>query len=281
MRIWIIKNIGIAILGILLFACQDKSKELTLVKIAKLPSSLHEISGMVLLSDYHLYAINDSGNDNSVFKLNLDGQIIDQIKIPNSTNMDWEDLAYDQEDNLYIGDFGNNKYNRKDLVIYKVSNILQRKPKVIATRFTYENKESHNVESFIILDKHFYLFTKNRGVHHQYTTKVYRIPAIEGRQEATLIKTLSICDSSSNCRITGATINKKKDKLALLTKNLVFLFKRDHKGTNFFNSSPTKIDLKHTSQKESICFFNENQLLIADEKSNHQKAKLYSVQLKN
>jgi len=96
-------------------SCQ-KSESQSLIKIANLPSLLDEISGITLLKDNHLYAINDSGNDNTLFCLNQQGEILSKIKIPNSKNVDWEDLAYDKENTIYIGDFGNNRNKRKKLL---------------------------------------------------------------------------------------------------------------------------------------------------------------------
>jgi sugar lactone lactonase YvrE len=37
-----------------------------------------------------------------------------------NTNIDWEDITKDKDGNLYVGDFGNNDNERKDLCIYKI-----------------------------------------------------------------------------------------------------------------------------------------------------------------
>ena len=48
-----------------------------------------------------------------------DGVIFHKIFISGSKNVDWEDLSSDG-DFLYIGDIGNNRNQRKDLLVYRV-----------------------------------------------------------------------------------------------------------------------------------------------------------------
>ncbi len=86
----------------------------------KLPSELSEISGLEKISDSLLIAINDGGNEPLLFILDLSGNITRKISVSNANNIDWEALAMD-ENYLYIGDFGNNMNERKDLCIYRIN----------------------------------------------------------------------------------------------------------------------------------------------------------------
>ena len=89
-------------------------------KIATLSDSLRETSGLTFLKD-KLYTFNDGGNPNLVFEVDKDpGKILNKLQT-NFPNKDWEAITNDGE-NLYIGDFGNNAGNRKDLAIYKIEN---------------------------------------------------------------------------------------------------------------------------------------------------------------
>lgn len=267
-------------------SCQKKEND-HLSKITSLPSSLREISGIVKLSDNHLYAINDSGNDNTVFKLDAQGKLLEKVAIPETKNVDWEDLAYDKNDNLYIGDFGNNANKRKNLTIYKVSGIIDDTVQVSEINFYFEDqkkfppkKKKHyfDVEAFIYLDGYFYLFTKNRGDLSKHTTKLYKLLAKPGNQIAKLIDSYKTCDDPSDCLITAATINKKQNKIALLTHNKVFLIK-NFNSDHFFDADIKKIKLGHYSQKEGLCFKNDSILFISDEKSRHSRGKLYQYLL--
>ena len=57
--------------------------------------------------------------DPAIYYISYTGEIIKKRNIINSKNKDWEDITKDNKF-LYIGDFGNNLNNRKDLKIYKV-----------------------------------------------------------------------------------------------------------------------------------------------------------------
>ncbi len=266
--------------------CQ-KDKKSNLLNIHTFPKTLHEISGITMLSNNRLYAINDSGNENILFCLNVKGEVLQKIKIPETKNIDWEDLAYDKEDNIYIGDFGNNSNSRKDLCIYKISGILSNSISVSKIEFAYEDQKefppkkkelNFDVEAFIYLENSLYLFTKNRIKKAKGITKIYKIPTTSGQHIAKLIGEYKICKNNSDCFITGAAINKKNDKIVLLTHDKVFLL-RDFKGDNLWNGNIQKIKLHHNSQKEGICFKNDSTLFIIDEKTGHKKASLYEYQL--
>jgi hypothetical protein len=98
--------------------------------------------------------------------LNDQGEITNAINITDATNVDWEDLASDQEGNIYIGDFGNNDNLRKDLCIYKVGKEALASTTTIAaakTSFSYPNQTAfppipserfYDVEAFIVFQNH-------------------------------------------------------------------------------------------------------------------------------
>jgi len=103
-----------------LFSFSQKTEKLALrkYKIATLSDSLKETSGLTFLKD-KLYTLNDGGNTNEIFEIDKNsGKILSKLKT-DFPNKDWEAIISDGE-NFYIGDFGNNAGNRKDLAVYKV-----------------------------------------------------------------------------------------------------------------------------------------------------------------
>lgn len=88
--------------------------------VAQFPNSLKEVSGIAYKNNL-IYSIEDRGNENHVTVLDLSGKIQKTITLNNTQNNDWEDLTFDTNGNLYIGDFGNNANDRKDLAIYKIN----------------------------------------------------------------------------------------------------------------------------------------------------------------
>ena len=113
---------------------------LTSAQTFHLSEGLSEISGLEFLNDSTLVAINDGGNEPLIYLLDLKGKVQGVVKVENAQNRDWEDLAIDDE-HLYIGDFGNNVNNRRDLVIYKVkiADIIAKKS-VQAEQITFNYK---------------------------------------------------------------------------------------------------------------------------------------------
>ena len=114
------------------------------ILFVNISSRLNETSGIIYWGNL-LWTFNDSGGRAKLFGLSPEnGKIEKIIKIKNARNYDWEDITQD-ENYIYIGDFGNNFGNRKNLVIYKIAKTdigQNKKNKVIATKisFSYESQ---------------------------------------------------------------------------------------------------------------------------------------------
>ena len=73
-------------------SCQNHGK---LSVVADIPPSLEENSGIQIYSDNTLWVIEDNGNKDEIYSLNLKGEITKQFEVKNAKNKDWEDLAKD------------------------------------------------------------------------------------------------------------------------------------------------------------------------------------------
>jgi hypothetical protein len=62
---------------------------------------------------------NDSGNTPSIFAIRADGRIIREFRLE-IPNIDWEDIAIDDQGHLYIGDIGNNLGALPARAIYRI-----------------------------------------------------------------------------------------------------------------------------------------------------------------
>ncbi|MEW7279763.1 hypothetical protein ABW636_14310 [Aquimarina sp. 2201CG1-2-11] len=281
-----ISRITYYILFLLIIISCKKFGNDNLKVINKLAKPLGELSGITILSDSLLYGINDSGNKNEIFILDQKGNILDKKRIPNSKNIDWEDITYDAHNNLYVGDFGNNKNVRKDLAIYKISGLFDSELNVSKITFYFEDQKKFppkkkrlrfDVEAMIHLKGYLYLFTKNRIKNDDILTNLYKVPSTSGNHAAQFIGSFKINHDATDF-ITGATINQTKDKIALLAHSKIWLLS-DFNKDPFFDGTITVIDLKHSSQKEGICFKNDSTLLIVDERRTHTKSYLYEYKL--
>ena len=113
-------------------------------RVYDLASELKEISGLEILNDSTLVAINDGGNSATLFLLKNNGEIKKKVQVTNAENNDWEDITRD-EDYIYIGDFGNNQNKRRDLKIYKIdiNSVLKKdevRAEIIAFNYAEQNE---------------------------------------------------------------------------------------------------------------------------------------------
>ncbi|NMH87261.1 hypothetical protein HHX25_07075 [Flavivirga sp. Y03] len=258
--------------------------------IANLPKTLDEVSGIETVPNSDLlWMLNDGGNVSKIYGLNKKGTIKKELKI-NAKNHDWEDLASDKKGNLYIGDFGNNENKRKNLAILKVSTETlknSKKAKVERISFKYSNqkkfppkkKKLHfDCEAFFHYNDSLYLFTKSRVKNNFGKTYLYKIPAKKGNHVAQLVSTFSSCDDV-HCWVTSADISNDGKQMVLLTQKSFLVF-TDFKSDDFFSGKLRTYNFKNISQKESICFKDNNTVYITDERAHGEGGNLYEFKLK-
>ncbi|MEL6974937.1 MAG: hypothetical protein AAGL29_06015 [Bacteroidota bacterium] len=278
------------LLGLLVFqSCAQKPWYGDLKFEGKFPSKLSEVSGMEVV-DGQIWVIEDNGNKDVLYRVGPMANLIQQLKVKDAKNQDWEDLAHDTKGNLYIGDFGNNSNQREDLCIYKVPNPSKEKGDKIQAqriRFSYPEQKKFppkdknllfDCEAFFHHNNTLYLITKNRA--HPYTGKalVYSIPDTPGKHKAKLIGEFTSCAERAFCSITGAAISPSGEKVVLLGSGYIWLF-TDFPEGDFTKGKMEQIDVLHRTQQESICFKDETTLLIADEQSKTKGRNLYSYSL--
>ncbi len=257
--------------------------QLTLV--ADLSKTLKEVSGNEMIPNSELiWMVNDSGNKPEVFGVNQQGGIEKVVEV-NAKNHDWEDLTSDEKGNLYIGDFGNNNQKRKKLAILKIANqdlltsdmVEVEKISFVYPKLAQKKKVSYDAEGFFYHQNYFYIFTKSRQKKKLGRTLLFKVPNEKGKHVATFISEYSFCNHI-HCRITAADISEDGKKVLLLNHTSVFVL-TDFNNDDFLSGEIKEIPLGHTSQKEGVCFKDDNSLFITDEYSMHTKGNLYSFKL--
>ena len=136
----------------------------------QLPDEVFETSGLIYFNE-SLVTLNDSGNEPILYELDtLNLSIKRRITISNIDNIDWEAITQDEEF-IYIGDFGNNIGTRVDLAIHRISKEdLKSSETVEATTisFSYEDQKDFtntgnsdwDAEAFFIVNNQFVVLTK-------------------------------------------------------------------------------------------------------------------------
>lgn len=138
-------------------------------QIAVLSDSLKESSGLTHI-DERLFSFNDSGNTSEIFEIIPGSSFIENTFQTGLRNLDWEAITNDG-DNFYIGEFGNNLGNRKDLKVYQIPfrNDSLRIDSIKTIPFFYPEQtdftprninNNFDAEAMIFLDGSLHIFTK-------------------------------------------------------------------------------------------------------------------------
>jgi len=282
-------KLKIILLGLILISCDTDSGPLKTIFL--FPQELKEISAVEMTTKSDLiWTLEDKGNEANLYAIDWKGKLVSTLSITDAVNNDWEDLTSDGEGNVYIGDFGNNDNERKDLCIYKVDAAqLNKSTTKIASKISFyfpEQKDFpptksglfYDVEAFFILNNTFYLFTKNRSSQFDGTTLLYSVPNEIGNHRARFISSFKTCDVYKKCAITSADSSPDGKSIVLLSGASVWVF-TDYKNDDFFSGKAHQIDLQHFSQKEGICFGKNNKIYISDERKKKSGGKLYELDL--
>lgn len=216
--------------------------------VVTLPGALAEISGIEHFES-GLWAHNDAGNTDEIFRIDsLTGEILQTVIIATADNIDWEDFAEDEQ-YLYLGDFGNNNGNRMDLHIYKISKADLNMNVVNAEiiEFSYSdqvdfsenpNNNDFDCEAMIYHDGNLHLFSKNWLDNR---TKHYILPTTPGEHTAMLVESFDV-----EGLITGADISENGAVVLVgytevSTTFMWLLF--DYQNSDFFSGNKRKIAL--------------------------------------
>ncbi len=256
------------------------------VVVNALPSAVNETSGLQYWNG-GFWTHNDSGNSPELYKLDtITGQVIQTITISGVQNIDWEDIAQDEQ-YLYIGDFGNNAGNRTDLRVLKLqksqipaSGNASVEPEIINFSYgdqnTFKKANRNNdfdCEAIISYGDSLYLFSKN-WVNQQ--TRFYAL----SKQQGTFV--IYPRDSfNADGLITGADVRNSGEIALIGYKNynpfmwLLFDFQSD----NFFSGNKRRINFSAVLgvQTEGIGYTFGGNVYISSEKTAVNPPKLFKT----
>lgn len=270
-----------------------KAQDTFLLHIGLLPTPLEESSGLIF-TEQGLFSLSDDKRP-EVYILDAESAYVLKTVVVNGADFkDKEALAADDE-YLYIGDFGNNDGDRKDLKIVKVrladigsGTRSEVRGEVIAfhypeqTDFDVKKKENDfDCEAMVARGDSLYLFTKQRSDHR---TTLYALPKKPGNYAA---RKRGVFDSQG--RITDAALSPDGKTLLLLgyqkKHHFPFVWKiTDFAGADFFSGHAeydllTKYPLDW--QTEGIAFKDSATIFVTCEGSDDVKAGLYRMSLKD
>jgi hypothetical protein len=254
----------------------------------QLDRSVREPSGIVASRAHAdiLWAHGDSGCGARIFAVDRSGALVAEIEIDDVRNVDWEDIAIDDQNNLWIGDIGNNDSDRKDLAVLRIAEPDPRGGiESVAVdhrvRFSYPDQESFtdgrgpfDAESLFWWEGTLWVSTKHR---RDTLTVLYRFPRLD--VEEVVLERVAEFDLGTQAgegypasefpgMATGADVSPDGKRLALISYDAAFVFELAA-GRHPFAGEVHRIalDPKYVDQVEAVTWEAEQLLLVNESRA--------------
>lgn len=275
-----------SLLIIIFFSNLLLGQEVSLVTF--LDDAINESSGLVKIGD-RLITHNDSGNPAELYELDANtGEVMRTVSINNATNVDWEDITFD-ENYIYIGDFGNNSGSRTDLKVYKISleeYLTNDSVNAEVINFSYAEQTDYSpspfttnfdAESLIVVNDQLYIFSKNWG---NLQTDIYALSTTPGTYALEKIGNIQ-----AECLVSGAAYNTETNHILLIgyffSANYVFeLSQIDFNEFSIGNTQRYEFTppSNASTQIEGITYANENTYLLTSEEFDDKSSALLELE---
>jgi hypothetical protein len=232
------------------------------VQLAELPKQVvPESSGLVVSRQFPgvLWTHND-GKDRRLFAINRAGEMLAEFEVRGVFIWDWEDLALDDANRLYVADTGNNALIRPTLSVHRVH---EPDPAQSGAGLTVERSwvlrfpgKGFDAEALVIWQDHGYLIEKPGS---RKKAGLYRWSLTEGPMVT--LERLGQLEVKS--RVTGADLSPDGNRLALVSVDGAWLIECVGGPAQASKQKPFHVPFK-LGQIEG-CAFDHDGLLASSE----------------
>ncbi len=181
---------------------------------------IREASGLVKSRAHPdvFWTHNDSGNEPRIFAVRRDGSLVAEFKI-GAANIDWEAIALDSDDNLWIADIGNNSHKLPVRALYRIKEPNPNHPRETAIvvdksiRYAAPTEGGFDSEACFIRGGALNVISKDRDDR---PARIYQIPldaktSLIAPAIPKLVGTLAECVEP----VTDACLNRDQKRLAV------------------------------------------------------------------
>lgn len=231
---------------------------------------------------------NDSGDEPRIYPVQRSGEVVKSerepenpgVTIAGAINVDWEDLTVDDRGRVIVGDFGNNRNDRRDLVLYIVPEpapLAERTTFVKRLFFRYPSQNefpapqadfNYDCEAIFTIGDAIYLCSKHRS---DTLTHLYRLDpnSNEEVQTAELVDSFDVLGQA-----TGADATPDGKRIVINTYEDLWLF--DVTDPKHPLSGPVqRLSFENDDDVEAVCFADDETLIIGAEAA----GRIYEVPL--
>jgi hypothetical protein len=228
-----------------------------------------------------LWTHNDSGDGPYLYATDTAGAALGTFVVTGARNADWEDIALGPCGSgacLYIADTGDNREQRRAVMLYRVpepdlaaKRPLKPRPTAPAEAVTLAYPDGpHDVEAmWVAPNQDVHLVTKARSgpVRH------YRVPAVawasHGLVTAELLEQLPLEARSGRDRVTGAGLSPDGRSVAVRTYSALYFFRAGENGRLDLPAEAVACDVRHLGvQGEGLSWLDDSTLVLTSERGN-------------
>jgi hypothetical protein len=214
------------------------------------------------------YTLNDSQNPPNLYRFDLAGHVLGEIRLEGAVNFDWEDMAtarVNGKNQIYVGDIGDNLEIRSTLTIYRVAESadLTRAPVKGFESFvlTYPDK-AHNAETLMVDPRtgEVWIVTKNKEL-----SEIYRatLPAKGGKVALKRIGALTVDTGGKKGKlVTGGAFSADGATVVLRTYSGGLEFDVPKERSNWWKSKPRSLPELDDQTGEAICYSLDGKSLL-------------------
>lgn len=224
--------------------------------------AITECSGMVASRQYPdiFWVHNDSGHLAVLYAIRRTGELVAEIPVAGANNIDWEDIAADDEGFLYIADSGNNFSIFPVRSIYKVAEpdpfATPVQPAKVVQRFKYAYQgQRFDAEGLFVRAGAIWLVSKPRGSR----SAIYRLePGQNGKMRPVQVAQLTMAGA------TAADLSPDGKTLIVATHHTLTVMTITPDGAP--QDASAGITVRFPPSEVEACCFDGSDVLVASEK---------------